>query len=250
MTSKSDVADLRRIYAIDDECTEIIRQNFDFLFREFSSALDAFYRVAAKSFGGDSYVGNPASVALAREKYLRHWRVLMGGRFDAEYDASIADIYRLRNDFGVDFRLSTAGRSFIFAQVLEAIALRLPRKPFEIFSARRRTKVQLAYFRISMLDIVMTMDSYLRPARTSGCALSIIWQILRTCDRRYRFWRDDCGRGFAQYGGRVDPIGGSDQRTIHGGRTGLARGGDECSSRRQRDALSVAGDRRSQRPRP
>ncbi len=162
MTSKSDVADLRRIYAIDDECTEIIRQNFDFLFREFSSALDAFYRVAAKSFGGDSYVGNPASVALAREKYLRHWRVLMGGRFDAEYDASIADIYRLRNDFGVDFRLSTAGRSFVFAQVLEAIALRLPRKPFEIFAARRRTKVQLAYFRISMLDIVMTMDSYLQ----------------------------------------------------------------------------------------
>ena len=162
MTSKSDVADLRRIYAIDDECTEIIRQNFDFLFREFSSALDAFYRVAAKSFGGDSYVGNPASIALAREKYLRHWRVLMEGRFDAEYDASIADVYRLRNDFGIDFRLSTAGRSFVFAHVLEAIALRLPRKPLEIFPARRRTKVQLAYFRVSMLDIVMTMDSYLQ----------------------------------------------------------------------------------------
>jgi methyl-accepting chemotaxis protein len=161
MSSKTNVADLRRMYAIDDECVEILRQNFDFLLYEYAAALDAFCRTAANASNVQSHVADPTGGPLAREKYLRHWRLLMKGRFDAEYEASIAAVFRLRNDFGVDFRLSGAARSFIFAAVLEAIAIRLPRKPWEVFSARRRATLQRAYFRVSMFDFVMTMAGYL-----------------------------------------------------------------------------------------
>ncbi len=49
----------------------------------------------------------------------------MEGHFADDYADSVASIYRLRSDFGVDLRLSMGGRSFMLAHILEAIALRL-----------------------------------------------------------------------------------------------------------------------------
>jgi methyl-accepting chemotaxis protein len=161
MTSKATLADLRRFYGIDDECTEIIRKNQDFLREAFTAAVDDFYRLSPTTLGGPSYFSDPASVAVARKKYLSHWEIMTEGQFGEAYAASLADIYNLRNDFGIDFRLSAGGRSFVLARVLEAILLRLPRGPWEFFSLRRRAKLQLAYYRITMLDFIVIMNGYL-----------------------------------------------------------------------------------------
>ena len=161
MTSKTTLAELRRFYGIDDECAAIVRQNHDFLRREFTAAVDDFYRLAPTNLGGPSYFSDPASVAVAHKKYLAHWEIMTQAQFGEDYEASLAGIYQLRNDFGIDFRLSAGGRSFVLARVLEAILLRLPRRPWELFSMRRRAKLQLAYFRITMLDLIATMHGYL-----------------------------------------------------------------------------------------
>ncbi|HEY0146707.1 MAG TPA: protoglobin domain-containing protein, partial [Methylovirgula sp.] len=161
MSLKASLADLRRFYGIDAECAAILRRNRDFLSREFTAALDLFYRTAPAILGISSYINDPASVAFAREKYLRHWETMMQARFADDYADSVASIYRLRNDFGINLQLSMGGRSFILARVLEAIALRLPRKPWDFSARQRRAKLQLAYLRVTMLDLLITMDGYL-----------------------------------------------------------------------------------------
>jgi methyl-accepting chemotaxis protein len=161
MTSKATAADLRRFYGIDDDCAEIIRQNHDFLLHEFSAALDEAYRLALETTSFGTRNDDAGALAQARDKHIRHWHVLMRGRFDADYETSLAAIHWLRNHFGLAFRASAAWRTFITGSVLNAIALRLPRKWWELFPGARRAKLQLAYFRVSILDTVMTMDSYL-----------------------------------------------------------------------------------------
>jgi methyl-accepting chemotaxis protein len=161
MSLKASLANLRRLYGIDAECAAILRRNHEFLLWEFTQALDLFYRTAPTILGISSYINDPASVTFAREKYLRHWEIMMQAQFADDYADSVASIYRLRNDFGINLQLSMGGRSFILARVLEAIALRLPRKPWDFSSRQRRAKLQLAYLRITMLDLLVTMDGYL-----------------------------------------------------------------------------------------
>src|SRR5579863_1404827 len=161
MSSNASAADLSRLYGIDDECAELIRQNHDFLFREFSAALDAAYQLASKSLSLDGRVADPGVLARAREQHIRHWGVMMQATFGEDYEASLAAVHWLRNDFGIEFRVSAAWRTFIIGAVLNAIVLRLPRKWWEFSPGRRRAKLQLAYFKVSMLDTVMTVDGYL-----------------------------------------------------------------------------------------
>jgi hypothetical protein len=143
---KASLADLRRFYGIDAECAAILRRNHDFLLREFTQALDLFYRTAPTILGISSYINDPASVTFAREKYLRHWKIMMQARFADDCADSVANIYRLRNDFGINLPLSMGGRSFILARLLEAIALRLPCKlwDFSITATPREAPTRLS----------------------------------------------------------------------------------------------------------
>jgi methyl-accepting chemotaxis protein len=161
MTAKVTAADLKRYYGIDDDCADIIAKNHDFLLREFSAALDAAYRLAAKSLGVEDRIADPDALGHIREKHISHWNVMMQAAFGEDYVASLAAIHWMRNDFGLEFRVSAAWRTFIIDSVLNGIALRLPRKWWEFSPSRRRAKLQTAYFRVTMLDTVMTMDGYL-----------------------------------------------------------------------------------------
>lgn len=154
--------DLPRLYGFDDECLAILQANKSFLHQEFHSALDALYDL--RPFIERSAPDKDA-IAQAKVNHLRHWQILIEGRFDDVYAMSVAEIYRTGSYFGVDPRFCTASYGFIVARVMEAITLRLPQRRFELFPARQRAKLQSAYFRISMLDLACVIDGYLEANR-------------------------------------------------------------------------------------
>ena len=162
MSLKASLADLRRFYGIDAECAAILRRNHDFLLREFTQALDLFYRTAPTILGISSYINDPASVTFAREKYLRHWEIHDAGairrRLRGFGRKHLSPAQRFRKSI---FSSRWAAAASFWRAFSKPSLCVYPASPGTSLSRQRRAKLQLAYLRITMLDLLITMDGYL-----------------------------------------------------------------------------------------
>jgi methyl-accepting chemotaxis protein len=161
MVSKINLADLRRFYEIDAETIAVLKAHESFLLQEFSAALEAFYLHFRPFAGGSSPYQRDENLAYSREHNLRHWRIMMEGRFDDAYERSVEAIHNMRGHLHFEPRWCTSGYNFVIERVVEGIALRLPTKGFEIFARQRCAKLQSAYMRVAMLDMAYVVDLYM-----------------------------------------------------------------------------------------
>ncbi|MGH6817366.1 MAG: methyl-accepting chemotaxis protein [Methylovirgula sp.] len=161
MDSRINLADLRRFYEIDVETIALLKENKAFLFQEFVDALYAFYMHYRPVAGASSPYQSDESLAYSREYNERHWQIMIEGRFDAEYERSVEALHNMRGQLGFEPRWCPSGYNFVIAWVVEAIALRLPAKGFEIWRKRRCAALQAAYMRITMLDMSYIVDVYI-----------------------------------------------------------------------------------------
>ncbi len=161
MVSKINLAELCRFYEIDQDSIAILNAHKSFLFQEFAAAADAFY-IHFRAFAGTSSpYQDDENLAYSREHNLRHWQIMMEGRFDAEYKKSVEAIHRMRGRLSFDPRWATSGYNFVISRVIEGIALRLPAGRFEFSAKQRRAKLQCAYMRLAMLDMAYVVDVYM-----------------------------------------------------------------------------------------
>lgn len=161
MAPKINLADLRQFFQIDEDTIAVIAANKGFLLQEFVAAIDAFYAHFRQFAGPSSPYQSDENIAHSREHNIRHWRIAMQGRFDAEYERSVEGLHQMRGRLSFDPRWAVAGYSFVNSRVAEGIALRLPARWFE-FSARvRRARLQHAYLRVAMLDMAYVVDVYM-----------------------------------------------------------------------------------------
>jgi len=126
MVSKINLLESRRQYEIDDDCVAILREHKDFLRKEHSTALDTTYVHMRPFLDVTSPYQDNEIVARAKVGHLHYWDILLKGRFDDEFEKSLVNIFKMRNQLGLEARFFMASYS---ARVLEAIALRLPAKP-------------------------------------------------------------------------------------------------------------------------
>ncbi len=223
-----------------------------FLSREFTAALDLFYRTAPAILGISAYINDPASVTFAREKYLRHWETMMQARFADDYSDSVASIYRLRNDFGINLQLSMGGRSFILARVLGSHCFAFAPQTLGFLRAATPGEAPTRLFARHHAGFAHHDGrlSRSRP-RTSEPARSAISPNPSNMQSVISLGRcHSRRRRVAQHFGCADLVRRGNDKTVDGRGHRLPRVGSACPGRRLCNQPSVACDRRSQRPGP
>jgi methyl-accepting chemotaxis protein len=150
-----------RFSRIDAPTIALLRHNVDFLMRELDSTLDGFYRHVEDDAEARRFFSKPDVVRHAKDMQLRHWKIILSGGFDAEYEQSVRKIGFTHYRLGLEPRLYIGGYNFTLTGLCEAIATRMPLSRFDRDAGKKRASLQTAVIRVAILDMDLSQSVYL-----------------------------------------------------------------------------------------
>jgi methyl-accepting chemotaxis protein len=146
---------------IDADTIALLRENSPFLIAELDQTLEGFYRHVVTDPEARKFFSSSDSVRHAKDMQLRHWKVILAGAFNEDYEQSVRKIGMAHHRLGLEPRLYFGGYNFLAAGLCEAIALRRPAGRFERDAAQKRARLQSAVIRAAMLDMEIAQSVYL-----------------------------------------------------------------------------------------
>jgi methyl-accepting chemotaxis protein len=149
---------------IDADTIALLRENSAFLIAELDHTLEDFYRHVATYPEAQKFFSSPAVVRHAKDMQLRHWKIIVAGAFNEEYEQSVRKTGTTHHRLGLEPRLYLGGYGFLAAGLCEAIALRLPCGRFARDAAQKRAQLQSAVIRAAMLDLEIAQSVYIEAA--------------------------------------------------------------------------------------
>lgn len=158
---------------IDDATTALLRENKELIMRALPGALDAFYAHLKKFPETEAFFKNPDVMVRAKEGQVRHWSVLLNGRFDDEYLSSIDKIGQSHHKIGLDPKWHIGGYSVLISNLTDALADRPASQGSAAISYRgaskaateRKALLEVAIFKVAMLDVELAIATYLEASR-------------------------------------------------------------------------------------
>jgi methyl-accepting chemotaxis protein len=122
--------------------------------------LERFYRHTLKVPELAEKFPSPDTVGRAKAAQTAHWKLLFEGRFDQAYFDSVRRIGTAHYRIGLSPRWYIAGYSFIFSELLAAIAGRYGRLVQTPANRQRMVATQQAVARAIMLDMELAINTY------------------------------------------------------------------------------------------
>jgi methyl-accepting chemotaxis protein len=165
MTTETGLAQRIAFNRLDPETIEMLRWARPFVLEALPEILDRFYDHVARFPETARFFKNRAHMMHAKEMQLRHWRIILDGRFDESYESSVTKIGEVHNKLGLEPRWYIGGYNALVSDLLEVAARRLPLGRFDRDAARKRVKVQQAIVRAAMLDMDLAITVYLDAGR-------------------------------------------------------------------------------------
>lgn len=101
----------------------------------------------------------------AKEMQLKHWAIIMEGRFDESYEASVTKIGEIHNKLGLEPRWYIGGYNALVSGLVEAVAVRMPASTFDRQAAKKRTALQTGIIKAAMLDMDLAIAVYIEAGR-------------------------------------------------------------------------------------
>ncbi|MFG1478718.1 globin-coupled sensor protein [Xanthobacter sp. V4C-4] len=149
---------------LDDDTLRLLRSSKTTIMDILDSVLDAFYAHLARTPETRRLFGHGEAMARAKTLQLKHWSVILDGRFDNEYEASVMRIGEMHHKLGLEPRWYIGGYSFLISHAVTAIGA--ARGAFTDRRAGDRTiRLQAAVIRAAMLDMELALDVYLQAGR-------------------------------------------------------------------------------------
>jgi hypothetical protein len=127
MTANGSTMRARLAYnSIDEVTAELLRENKSFVMAELPGVLDRFYQHVGQFHETSAFFRSRDHMNGAKQAQLRHWSMIMEGRFDEEYEQSITRIGETHNRIGLDPRWYIGGYNGLLTGLLTVIAAKLP----------------------------------------------------------------------------------------------------------------------------
>jgi methyl-accepting chemotaxis protein len=123
------------------------------ILNEFYTHLQAFPAVAG-------LVSNPMIRDHAKEMQLRHWKIILQGKFNRDYAISVAKIGEAHNWLGLAPRWYIGSYSFILSRLIAALQADVPQKGFGRAARERRAAISAALTKVVLLDIELAISTY------------------------------------------------------------------------------------------
>lgn len=161
MSSDSTISGRLSFNRIGDEAIAALRQSKSFVMSELPAILDGFYDHISKFPETAKFFKNRQHMMHAKEMQLKHWAVILDGRFDETYEASVTKVGEIHNTLGLEPRWYIGGYTALVSGLVEAIGLRMPASTFDRHAARKRVALQAAIVKAAMLDMDFAMAVYI-----------------------------------------------------------------------------------------
>jgi methyl-accepting chemotaxis protein len=165
MNSESLIAQRIAYNRLDADMTEMLRLAKPFVLQVMPAILDGFYDHVARFAETSRFFKNREHMMHAKEMQLKHWRIILDGRFDENYEASVTKIGETHNRLGLEPRWYIGGYNALVSDLVGAVALGLKFGRFDRDAARKRVKVQQAIIRAAMLDMDIAISVYIEAGR-------------------------------------------------------------------------------------
>jgi methyl-accepting chemotaxis protein len=149
MSEGSTIRERLRFNMIDQETVAILREAKSFILAEMPLILDGFYE----------------HMMHAKKMQLLHWAIIMDGRFDETYEASVTKIGEVHNKLGLEPRWYIGGYNALVSGLINAIAQRMPIRMFDRGGPERKASLQTAVIKAAMLDMDLAIAVYIEAGR-------------------------------------------------------------------------------------
>ncbi len=152
---------------IDAAMSDTLRQSKSFVLAELAPVLDRFYDHVAQFTETAAFFRNRAHMMHAKDMQLKHWGLILDGRFDDAYEASVTKIGEVHNTLGLEPRWYIGGYNALVAGMLDAIAQRMPAGGLfgKKAAAQNKSALQQAIFKAAMLDMDLAIAVYIEAGR-------------------------------------------------------------------------------------
>jgi methyl-accepting chemotaxis protein len=151
-------------HALDRESIAALRDAKAFVLEQLPKVLDKFYDHVGRFAETAAFFKSRDHMSHAKQMQLRHWAIIVDGRFDESYERSVNKIGETHNRLGLEPRWYIGGYNFLVAGLVEAVAA-MPVGRFERGAAARKVKLQQAIIRAAMLDMDLAIAVYLEAGR-------------------------------------------------------------------------------------
>jgi methyl-accepting chemotaxis protein len=150
---------------IDPEAIALLKKNSKFLLQEMDRVLDKFYLELGADPETAKFFPNESVKRHAKEVQVRHWKIILAGAFDQEYERSVRKIGETHHRLGLELRWYIGGYNFLISNLCEAIGLRMPSHWTDRKSVVQRVQLQGAFVRAAILDMEIAISVYLEVER-------------------------------------------------------------------------------------
>jgi len=169
MTNSVSIARRAQFARIDERTGLVLRGGKARVLEIMPALLDDFYRHIGKFEEPRAFFRNHDHMMHAKAMQLKHWGVILDGRFDATYEASATTIGETHARLGLDTVWYIGGYNFLIAGLTRAIAGEGRGRWFA--GAREDvTSLQVAVSQAALLDMDLVISVYLEASRRERAA--------------------------------------------------------------------------------
>src|SRR5947209_39816 len=171
MSSESTIQERLRFNMIDSETVAVLREAKPFILAELPLVLDGFYDHVGKFAETAKFFRSRDHMMHAKKMQLQHWTIIMDGRFDPTYEASVTKIGEVHNKLGLEPRWYIGGYNALVSGLVNAIADRMPVGRFDRNAIKRKAALQTAVIKAAMLDMDLAIAVYIDAGRRDRRAI-------------------------------------------------------------------------------
>jgi hypothetical protein len=150
---------------IDDDTLAALREARPFVAEAMPAILDRFYDHLSRYEETMAFFKTRATMTHAKEMQLKHWLIIVEGRFDETYEKSVTRIGEVHNRLGLEPRWYIGGYNSLITDLVEAVALHYPQKRFDRDAPLKKARIQKAIIKSAMLDMDLAISVYIAAGR-------------------------------------------------------------------------------------
>jgi methyl-accepting chemotaxis protein len=165
MSGQSTIRERLRFNMIDQETSAVLRESKSFILAEMPKILDAFYDHISNFAETAKFFKSRDHMMHAKKMQQQHWAIIMDGRFDETYEASVTKIGEVHNKLGLEPRWYIGGYNALVSGLVNAIAQRMTTGRFDRGGPGKKANLQTAVIKAAMLDMDFAIAVYIEAGR-------------------------------------------------------------------------------------
>ena len=165
MSAASSLATRLAFNRIDAGTIALLKEAREFVVEAMPAILDRFYGHVGRFSETNTFFRNREHMMHAKAMQLKHWAIILEGRFDADYEASVTRIGEVHNKLGLEPRWYIGGYNALLSDLVNEIAIRVPARLLDRGATSRRAAMQRAVVNAAMLDMDIAISVYIDAGR-------------------------------------------------------------------------------------